>query len=116
VDGLKDPAEGVIESLMFTPDGSRVCYVDRNGAKKRLVFGETKGDEFDDVLTFTFCGRPDRMAYVGRHARKFCVVAGGRRSQDYDEVWSPVFENQDRSLSFNARDGNDFWRVTMTLE
>ena len=80
------------------------------------MFGDSKGDEFDDVLMFTFGERPDRMAYAGRRSQKYCVVAGGRRSQDYDEIWAPTFENQARSVGFNARDGNDFWRVTMTLE
>ena len=114
VDGVQGLAEGEIETVAFTPDSSAIWHVDRIGSKKRLVIGDAKGDEFDDLRMFTFSGV--RPAYVGRRNQKLCVVAGGLRSQDFDEVWALEFQNGGKSVAFDARDGNDLWRVTMNLE
>jgi len=55
------------------------------------------------------------MAYVGRRGQGVCVVSSGRRSQDYDEVWSLAFNDDATSVSFDAREGADFWHVVLPL-
>jgi hypothetical protein len=91
--------------------------VDRIGAKKRVVFGDSKGDEFDDVGMFTFGprARPDGLRRpAGPEALRRWPEDGG--APDYDEIWALTFENQARSVAFDARDGNDFWRISMKVD
>jgi hypothetical protein len=90
-------------------------FVERLGSKKRLVFDDAKGADFDGLWMFTFSPSCDRLAYVGARGKKSCVVVGGLESPDYDEIWALAFAGP-QSLVFNARDGNDVWRVTMKLD
>jgi len=89
--------------------------VERLGSKKRLVFNDAKGADFNGLWMFTFSPACDRLAYVGARGKKSRVVVGGMESPDYDEVWALAFESS-QTLTFNARDGNDVWRVTMKLD
>jgi hypothetical protein len=59
--------------------------------------------------------RGDQTAYASRHGQGSCVVSAGRRSQDFDEIWSLAFSDDASSVSFDAREGPDFWHVVLPL-
>ena len=90
-------------------------FVEKLGAKKRLVFDDAKGAEVDGLWMFTFSPACDKLAYVGVRGKKSSVVVGALESPDYDEIWALAFDGP-KGLVFNAREGNDVWRVSMKLE
>jgi len=67
------------------------------------------------VSMFTFGAKGDLLAYLGRRGQAFCVVSGSRRSQDYDEVLTLGFNEDGSTVSFDAREGADFWHVDLPL-
>ena len=60
--------------------------------------------------------RPQTILDAADAGAVLSASSGAAQSRDFDEVWALRFENHDRTVSFDARDGNDFWRILMTPE
>jgi hypothetical protein len=101
---------GVESQIIFSPDGGRVAYVARRGARFLVVADSREGPEFDNIRVGAPRFSPDgrRLAYVGQRGGKKFVVDGAE-GRPYDDVDDLLFTRGGRHLAYTARrDGKHF--------
>jgi len=97
-----------VRSLSLSPDGATVKYVARTEAGGcQLVFGNQKGEEFDEIEESGGVFSPDgkTAAYRALRGKKYCVVVGGRKGEDFDYVGRPAFSRDGKQVAYEAKVG-----------
>lgn len=106
-DGIKDP--------VFSPDGSQLAFVTRNGDKHRVVVNNNNGTEYDMVVGPQFSPDNSRLIYRARQdGRRFVVVADTKgntmeEQPKYDMVLQPVITPDGKSIAYGVKTGKEFW-------
>jgi hypothetical protein len=80
----RGPAFDWIDSITFSPDGSAMGYLAREGKRSFAVVGGRKGPDFDYVHSLTFSQDGRRFAYVGRRSGKDHAVLDGQIGPEFD--------------------------------
>jgi hypothetical protein len=108
VNGRKGEPFPSVRSLSLGPDGSTVKYVARTEAGTcRLVFGDQKGEEFDEIEESAGIFSPDGKtpAYRASRGKKYFVVVGDRKGEDFDYVGRPAFSRDGKQVAYEAKLG-----------
>jgi Tol biopolymer transport system component len=108
VNGRKGEFFPSVRSLSLSPDGSTVKYVVRTeGNTCRLIFGDRKGDEVDEVEESGGIFSPDgrTVAYRASRGDKYFVVVGDRKGEEYPYVGRPAFSRDGTQVAYEAKVG-----------
>jgi len=131
-----------VEHLIFSPDGQHLVYVVGRGghvfdgkehgrAQRRAVLDGREGRQYDADALFNLTFSPDcsHFAFEVHNADKgkSFVVLDGQDGKPYDELltnkfgwWQPWVQGtlrfaHDNSVTYLAREGRKFYRVTQPL-
>lgn len=131
-----------VEHMTFSPDGQRLAYVVGRGghifdgkehsrAQRRVILDGREGRQYDvdALINLTFCSDSSHFAFEVHNADKgkSFVVLDGQEGKPYDELltnkmgwWQPWAQGtlrfrDDNSVTYLAREGRKFYRVTQPL-
>ena len=108
VNGRKGELFPSVRSLSLSPDGSTVKYVARTeGNTCRLVVGDRKGEEFDEIEESGGLFSPDgkTVAYRASRGDKYFVVVGDRKGANYAYVGRPALSRDGTQVAYEAKVG-----------
>jgi hypothetical protein len=131
-----------VEHITFSPNGQRLAYIVGRGghifdgkehsrAQRRVVLDGQEGRQYDAEALFnlTFSSDSSHFAFEVHNADKgkSFVVLDGQEGKPYDELltnkmgwWQPWVQGtlrfqDDNSVTYLAREGRKFYRVTQQL-
>jgi len=79
VDGVENESVGMIQTLNFSADWSRIAYAAEEGKKSFAVLdGKKYGTEYEKVTSVSLSADGRRFGYQVWHGNKWFVVADGR--------------------------------------
>ncbi len=110
-------------SLVLSPDGKRLAYIDKRGGKELTVVNSAKGKEYNGIadggIAFPPVFSPDgkRFAYAAYRENKWVVVVDGIETKAYDELISShlVFDGPNQ-VRFLATRGGEILRAEVTIK
>jgi Tol biopolymer transport system component len=108
VNGRKGELFPSVRSLSLSPDGSTVKYVARSeGNTCRMILGERKGEEFDEIEESGGIFSPDgkTVAYRATRGKKYFVVVGERKGAEFDYVGRPALNRDGSRVAYEAKVG-----------
>jgi len=95
------------ESVIISPDCTRVAYVARAGRKQLVVVDGREANYYDAVerRSLIFCSDSKRLAFVARAEKRRFVVVNGREQKRFDKIekGSLVFSPDGQRLAYVAR-------------
>lgn len=104
----KGPRFDQVSAITFSPDGSQMGYLARQGKQWFAVVGGRKGPAFEQVRYLTFSRDGRHHAYVAKRNRKEFVVADGQIGPEFDLVFFPHFRCDGKWEYEAERDGRRF--------
>mgnify|MGYP001355067166 CR=1 FL=1 len=107
------------ESLLFSPDSSKLSYVAESADRKWRVFIErnVSGQAYDGIGAHgvTFSADSAHELFYGLRDRKWMVVIDGRESEQFDSLLSgkngPLHLNTSNELRYIGRQHNEIYLV-----
>ncbi|MEE8200108.1 MAG: hypothetical protein V3R29_02980 [Candidatus Acidoferrales bacterium] len=118
-------------SLTFSPDSRRLAYVGVKGghwydegwtgrARRRVFLDGQPGKEYDawGLANLTFSPDNQHFAYEAHDIGngKSLVVVDGQEGKLYDQVMMSLSFSGESSITYVAREGRKFYRVTQTVQ
>jgi len=95
------------QGLAFSPDISQAAYaVEQSNKKYRIIFGDKRSEEFDEVGRPAFSPKGDKLAYSIEQNREAFMVVGDARGPKFIAVGDPVFSPDGSKLGYRARTTN----------
>jgi hypothetical protein len=92
----------------FSPDSQKVAYVALTGRKMRVVQGEARGPELDEVTGWITWSPDSRAhAYAGMQGGQHFVFEGERKFGPFVQAEAPRFDSEGK-LVFMAQEGGSF--------
>jgi hypothetical protein len=125
LDGKPGPAFDHIppQSLLFSPDGSRLAYGGRRGGAVPqdpsvwlVVVDQRPGPEYDQVDHLVFSPHGRHFAYKARQGGRWRLVVDGRPGPECEDLAEgfPVFSPDGRRLAHGFKAGG-VWRVRVEV-
>lgn len=104
VDGVEGKAWDLIaaDSLVFSPDGSRVAYAVRCSVGTQVVVDDVEGPAYQSVRAITFSPDSQRVAYLAQRRGRWRVVVDHQEQPAWNHVGPPVLAPQDSRLAYFA--------------
>ena len=116
IDGQEGPEfDGIARnSLVFSPDGTRVAYVAITGDKRQAVIDGNSGHPYDGIGPLFFSPDSNRLAYGARKGTKSVVVTDGIEGPEYDNVLAGIvhFSPDSQRVAYVAQD-NEKWMAVI---
>jgi hypothetical protein len=77
-------------NVTISPDGRRLAYVERNGARSSVVVDEKKQTEYEKIEGLAFTGDSGSVIYVGEDHGAQVVVVDGKESNRLTGILQPL--------------------------
>ena len=104
IDGVDgDPCDNV-SGLTWSPDGQRLAFAARGGAKSWVVVNGKKGQEYEAIAPKSLLFSPDgkRFAYLARRDGKTIVVLDHQESKPYTQATDLRFSPDGKRFAYLA--------------
>lgn len=113
VDGKRgEPFEGLNWGAPgFSPDGRRIAFGARIGARMRPIFDGEPGEEFDGVYDVGYTAEGGHRFFLAQLANLTFLVVDGKREAPYQDVDSLVFSPHGSGWAYRARTGGEAYVV-----
>ena len=119
--GKIDPVSWIKETVVVSPDATKLAYVARADGKQRVVVDGQEGKLYDEIVAgriraccIVFSPDGKRVAYVARSGGKSLVVVDGTEGKPYDEIDMDyiLFSPDSKRTAYRARAGTE-WVVVV---
>lgn len=104
---------------VFSPDGTTVAFVARQGIKEFVVVNGTKLSEFDGIRELVLNHNAQRIAYIAKKARDvdsvYVLVINQRPGSEYADIKQPMFSPDGKRVTYFAKKKkDDKWGLYIT--
>lgn len=93
-------AAGAASDLVFSPDGSRVAFVEAQGTSFRVVINDEPGETYDEVRAPFFNADGSLCVYGARRDQGWYVVVNGKPGDRYEELGRIGLDADEREIYY----------------
>ena len=105
--------DSISSNLTYNPRNETIAYSAKIGNQYFIVNGENEGKKYKHVGSLVISDDGKHIAYIAYDGNKWFVVLDGNEGQKYDKIFGePIFDSNNREVSFGVLRGQDLLWVT----